>query len=199
MKVNLLYPEIYEIEDFVTVEQQEKVLEYCASLKDSDWFSDDKYVSDFFKNKIFDKITLDAISEIDEKIKTLVHDCYMLHPVNLIRHLENDFMYPHTDDHKDNEQANERKTYSRYGLIIYYNDDYQGGELVYPNLGIVHKPKARSLLIHSGKHLHGTSKVIGNLPRYCSTTFFIGNKDNHPALNEDVFGHVPEDTEYEYY
>ena len=109
------------------------------------------------------------------------------------------FIKSHTDDHKDNEQANERKTYSRYGLIIYYNDDYQGGELVYPNLGIVHKPKARSLLIHSGKHLHGTSKVIGNLPRYCSTTFFIGNKDHHPALNEDVFGHVPEDTEYQYY
>jgi hypothetical protein len=199
MKVNLLYPEIYEIEDFVTVEQQEKVLAYCANLKDSDWVSNDAYVSDFFKDKVFNQNKLDAFSEIDEKIKTLVHDCYILHPVNLIRHLENDFMHPHTDDHQDNEQANERKTYSRYGIVVYYNDDYQGGEITYPNLGIIHKPKARSLLIHSGKHLHGTTRVIGNSPRYCSTTFFIGNKDHHPALNESVFGYVPEDTEYEYY
>lgn len=199
MKVNLVHPEIYEIEDFITVEQQEKVLEYCSNLKDSDWFSDDKYVPDFFKNKIAHGIKLNALSEIDKKIQTLVNDPYLLNSVTLIRHLENDFMHPHTDDHKDNEQANERKTYCRYGIVIYYNDDYQGGELVYPNLGIIHKPKARSLLIHSGKHLHGTAKVIGKVPRYCSTTFFIGNKDHHPSLNESVFGYVPEDTEYQYY
>lgn len=199
MKVNLLHPEIYEIEDFVTVKQQEDVLEYCSSLTDSDWFYDDKYVSDFFKNKIRNVSALNFFAEINKKIESLVNDCHILHPVTLIRHTEGDFMHPHTDDHKDNEQANERKTYCRYGLVIYHNDDYQGGELIYPNLGIVHKPKARSLLIHSGKHLHGTTKVIGNLPRYCSTTFFIGNKDHHPVLNESVFGHVPEDTEYEYY
>jgi hypothetical protein len=199
MKVNVLHPEIYEIEDFVTVEQQQKILDYCANLKESDWLTDAPYVSDFFKNKVKNINELDALSEIDKKIETLVDDCYMLHPVNLIRHVENDFMYPHTDHHEDNEQANERQTYSRYGLVVYYNDDYEGGELIYPNLGIVHKPKARSLVIHSGRHLHGTTKVIGNLPRYCSTTFFIGNKQNHPELKRSIFGHIPIDKDYKFY
>jgi predicted 2-oxoglutarate/Fe(II)-dependent dioxygenase YbiX len=198
MKVNVLYPEIYEIEDFVTVEQQEKILEYCANLKDSEWVSDDQYVSDFFKNKIKSINQLDALTEIDKKIETLVNDCFMLHPITLIRHVENDFMFPHTDHHEDNEQANETKTYARYGLVVYYNDDYQGGELVYPNLGIVHKPKARSLVIHSGKHLHGTTRVVGN-PRYCSTTFFIGNKEHHPELNKSIFGNIPIDKDYSNY
>jgi len=193
MKVNVLHPEVYEIEDFITVEQQEKVLEYCSSLKDSDWISDDKYVSDFFKNKVKAINEIDVFAEINKKISTLVSGCFILHPINIIRHLENDFMYPHTDHHEDNKQANEVKTYCRYGLVLYYNDDYQGGELNYPNLGIVHKPKARSLMIHSGNHLHGTTKVIGKFPRYCSTTFFIGNKDNHPELNKDIFGIVKSD------
>jgi hypothetical protein len=190
MKVHELYPEIYEIEDFVTVEQQEKILDYCANLKDSDWYSDDEYVSDFFKDKVNNISNVDIFAEIDKKIKTLVSGCFILSPINLIRHLENDFMYPHTDYHKDNKQVKESKTYHRYGLIVYYNDDYQGGELNYPNIGIVHKPKARSLMIHAGNHLHGTTRVIGKSPRYCSTTFFIGNKDNHPELNKDIFGTV---------
>lgn len=199
MKINVLHPEIYEIEDFVTVEQQEKILDYCANLKDSDWFSNDPYVPNFFKDKVVSQNSLDAFAEIDKKIETLVNNCFILSPVNLIRHLENDFMYPHTDHNEDYEQTKERQTYSRYGLVVYYNDDYQGGEIVYPNLGIVHKPKARSLLIHSGKYLHGTAKVIGNLPRYCSTTFFIGNKDHHPELKKSIFGDIPLDKDYRFY
>lgn len=38
MKANRISPDIYEIEDFVTKDQQDKILEYCQSLNESDWW-----------------------------------------------------------------------------------------------------------------------------------------------------------------
>jgi len=42
MKVNRLSPDIYEIEDFITVDQQTKILEYCQSLDESDWWHEEQ-------------------------------------------------------------------------------------------------------------------------------------------------------------
>ena len=198
MKINLLSPSVYEIEDFITVEEQQEVLAYAKSLEESSWWSTDKKVSEFFNGKIHLGQKPEVFAQIDQKVKNLFSKVYLINPLSLNRHLKTNFMMPHTDYDPENKNI-DHSVRVKYGVVLYYNDDYEGGAINYPKLGIVHKPKARSLLIHSGKHLHGTTKVIGNLPRYCSTTFFIGNKDHHPALNESVFGYVPEDTEYQYY
>lgn len=80
--------------------------------------------------------------------------------------------------------------YIRYGIVIYYNDDYQGGEIEYPELDIVYKPKARSLIIHGGNILHGPKRVIGDKVRYFSTAFIRGTVHNPVVLNPEIFGEV---------
>ena len=80
--------------------------------------------------------------------------------------------------------------YVRYGVVIYYNDDYEGGEIEYAELGIVHKPKARSLILHGGNILHGPKKVIGDKARYFSTAFVRASVETPVVLNPEIFGEV---------
>jgi hypothetical protein len=48
------------------------------------------------------------------------------------------------------------------GGLLYFNDNYDGGELTYPNLNYEYKPKAGSFVMHMGMHddyLHGVNEV----------------------------------------
>lgn len=60
----------------------------------------------------------------------------------------------------------------KYGAVLYLNDDYEGGEIYYPNLGIEIKPEAMSLVLHSSNmtHSHGVKPVTKGT-RYSLTTF----------------------------
>ena len=71
----------------------------------------------------------------------------------------------HTDQHTDPS--------IRYAAILYLNNDYVGGELVFENLDITVKPKAKSLLIFPGddKHKHGVNMVGDGPIRYVLVGF----------------------------
>jgi hypothetical protein len=199
MKANLLSPDIYEIEDFVSIEEQSEILNYCNSLDESKWWSSDSTMSDFFNGKSSIEKTPKIFENIDKKIKNLFFDFHNINSLTLLRHLDSHFMLPHVDWSQEYFKSTDtyNDPYIRYGLILYYNDDYVGGALNYPNLGIVHKPKARSLLIHGGHILHGTTKVFGPT-RYFSTTFVFGTKINRVKLNKNVFKNVEQSDGYEY-
>jgi hypothetical protein len=79
--------------------------------------------------------------------------------------------YPGTqlDEHIDSQHdAN-----LRYATVIYLNDDYQGGELFFRDLGLRIKPPIRSLLIFSADLLHGVDKVLDGPHRYVVTSFIF--------------------------
>ena len=63
------------------------------------------------------------------------------------------------------------------GIVFYINDDYDGGEIVYVNKGITHKPKANSLVCHPAfeEYKHGVLKVK-NGTRYILSTFIKNNE-----------------------
>ena len=63
------------------------------------------------------------------------------------------------------------------GIVFYINDDYDGGEIVYVNKGITHKPKANSLVCHPAfeEYTHGVLKVK-NGTRYILSTFIKNNE-----------------------
>jgi Uncharacterized iron-regulated protein len=74
---------------------------------------------------------------------------------------------PHADDCQPGAT---QKVY--YGSILYWNDNFGGGELNYRNLGIKYKPVARDLVFHPGtiEYLHGVEDVTSGV-RYTSTMF----------------------------
>lgn len=70
----------------------------------------------------------------------------------------------------------------KYGVVVYINDDYEGGEIYYVNQGISYKPKAGDLLIHSSekKCMHGVRTVVSGV-RYAWSSN-LGNKVKVPIF-----------------
>jgi hypothetical protein len=184
MKVNRLSPDIYEIEDFVTVDQQTRILEYCQSLDESDWWHEDQKDTFFYGKQKFGQLP-EIFDDVNKNIKNLFSNLLYVGDIALQRHNKGESMGPHRDY-----WLKDLDYYIRYGIVIYYNDDYVGGEIEYPDLGIVHKPKARSLILHGGNILHGTLKVENDLYRYFSTAFVRGSVDDPVFLNPSIFGDV---------
>lgn len=76
------------------------------------------------------------------------------------RHFDQSYLDVHWDDRRERDQFGMRDPIS-HGLVIYLNDDYEGGEIFYPELGIEYKAKAGELLIHPGSKMysHGVKPV----------------------------------------
>lgn len=194
MKINLLSPDIYEVEDFVSIEQQEEVLNYCKNLDESEWWNskeglgdneEENYKNGFFYGRQKLGKLPDVFSQIHQNLNSLFLQNLLMHSLALQRHKDNKPMAVHKDYH-----TYDPNFYVRYGVVVYYNDDYAGGEISYPDLGIVHKPKARSLVLHGGNILHGTMPVTDGTHRYFSTTFARGSLEKPVILNQELFGDI---------
>lgn len=59
-----------------------------------------------------------------------------------------------------------------HGIVIYFNDNFEGGELYYPGLGVSLKPEPGTLVVHpsTAKYEHGVAQVTKGV-RYGTTMF----------------------------
>lgn len=89
-------------------------------------------------------------------------------------------------------EDSDTEKYLKFSSIIYLTDDYEGGEIEFPDLGFSYKPKAGDLIVFpSHGYVHEVKPVIsGN--RSTIVGFF---SDVHPTLWSPNF--VP--SEYELY
>lgn len=181
MRINKLYPDIFEIEDFVTPDQQNMVLSYCKNLEESEWWNEELSGHFFYGKQKLGQLPK-VFNEIENKARTLFTKSLQVTPIALHRHTIGHAMGTHQDDY-----VKSTENYIRFGIVIYYNDDYTGGELEYPDLGIIHKPKARSLVLHGGEILHGTMPVTSDNYRYFSTSFVRANAEQPVVLNQELF------------
>jgi hypothetical protein len=52
------------------------------------------------------------------------------------------------------------KHFSVYGYVIYLNDNYDGGEIFYPEFNFAYKPKPGDLIVHDVNIPHGVKKIL---------------------------------------
>ena len=102
--------------------------------------------------------------------------------MHLQRYKKGDFIKHHADQWRTDIDY-----YIGYGFCLYYNDEYAGGELDYPELNITVKPKANSLYIHGGHIVHGSLPVLDDTIRYFSTVFIRGTNEQPTKLKGDLF------------
>jgi hypothetical protein len=62
----------------------------------------------------------------------------------------------------------------KWGIVIYLNDEYEGGNIEYPDQGIAFKPKVGSMLVHRGNIPHQV-QVVTSGSRYYITGFAYGD------------------------
>lgn len=193
MKINKILPDIYEIEDFISIEEQSAILNQINSLENKYWdpVNKDEYDFNFWYGKVLDPMSsgLDTgiYSKIYKRCLSIFDSLLEITGINIARYTKDDSLGLHRDYWKYEEDY-----HIRYGLVIYYNDDYEGGEIEYPELNLVHKPKARSMIIHGGNILHGTLPVKSNNFRYVSTMFVKGSKDKPTVLSKELFDGIEE-------
>lgn len=156
---------IYEVEDFLTEEQQNIFL---SEARETDGWETThvgntvKVMSELAKaelNKVFIEV-----ESFFPNLKTLIN-------TNHLRRLQHgEFMTPHVDAGYEGETKD-----IMFGVVIYLNDDFRGGQLIYPELGKVITPKARSMVVHDATFNHQVYPAIDG-DRYSITTFIIGDE-----------------------
>lgn len=187
MEIIKLHEDVYEINNFLTNEELEEVYEIINSTKEEDWFSKnttkDKYFSDFWDGKNLEFKEETVFDKVNAKMESLFESYHYYPPKMLLqRYKKDDFIGEHTDQWNP-----DLPYYIGYGLCLYYNDNYDGGELDYPDLGITVKPKKNSLYIHGGHILHGSKPVLSDHIRYFSTVFVRGTEKEPTILRKELF------------
>lgn len=189
MQKTEIYDNIFLYEDFLDDTEMSLLLKLARDAEESDWQEvyikegeeldkdSDRYKEYIrFKNNwnkttlvpndltIFDSIRDKIINIIDPKLN-ITKELYRIK--RLPQHRSIDVHYDSVMDFS-----------LKSGVVLYLNDDFEGGEIFYPEFNFSYKPKANSLIIHPAGQLyrHGVNEVIGNT-RY-SLAFFLSTLDD---------------------
>jgi hypothetical protein len=83
---------------------------------------------------------------------------------------------PHSDNMENTEDAYIHQ-HRQYGIVIYLNNDFEGGQTFYPQHNFYINPQPGKLAVHpaSTDHMHGVTKIEGNT-RYTLTGFITFDK-----------------------
>lgn len=176
--------DICVIEDFLTDEEVSIIMRdlrheenwHMADHEYDDMSETAKYWNGKNKNIISD-YSQKALSEILKRVeKEFDTDDEQVNAQKVLQRMFDDplnitdwSLGPHADTGKHGNSE-----YVKKGYVIYYNDDYDGGEINYVNKGIVLKPKAKMLVCHPGSqdYMHGVTKVTNGI-RYMTTGFIF--------------------------
>lgn len=165
MNIIKVHDSIYKIEDFITEDEASTILSAVNGLA-GDWNGGSK--SEFWLGKSKD-IELFEIERIRNRIEALFTNYLRINRITTVhRFVVGKGMGNHTDNVVNPD--------IKYGVVAYLNDDYEGGEICYPDLDIKVKPKARSIVIHKGDLVHYVSPVLSGNTRYFLTTFVAGSE-----------------------
>lgn len=177
MIINKIFPGIIEIENFISEEELIYLQNLCSSITEEQWseYSKDSVT---WKDKIyFSKPVQIYLDKINERLKLLFQSYSKVWPLHTIHRVREDEIL---DYHSDNGASHERTHHIVYGVVLYINDNFEGGELDYWGINLSYKPRAGALVIHYGGLRHGIKPVV-NGTRYMITSFIEGDESS-PAL-----------------
>jgi predicted 2-oxoglutarate/Fe(II)-dependent dioxygenase YbiX len=142
------------------------------------------YDASYWQNRqcsfdILAKINIDIYNLIDKyiiKMQRFLEDEFKvklsIRPPVIIRWFPGLEQQPHADKQLNDGSPNPFPTYDLNSLI-YYNDDFEGGELYYPQHDMVIKPEPGLAVAHPGdiNYLHGV-KMVTKGERFTTPSFY---------------------------
>ena len=157
------------IKNFLTKEECKNLVEEAKNS--NDWKPQNKDTGIFILKSKNHSLMVDIYKRVSKLFDSNLHaqTIRMIHKTD-----KNSFW----ERHSDNSGGDEIK----YGVVIYLNQDFEGGELFYPDLGITIKPEEGMLVYHDGDEDHEVLKVISG-DRYTLTSFM-----RLPKNKKDEFG-----------
>lgn len=182
-------------ENFMTLEEQEFLDFEARNIKKwditEDHYNEDGtliYDSSYWKDRVATSRSLDlnnikinpVIANLQLRLKDEVDAFYQVDAMPtspaIVRWLPGQFQKPHADKElHEGENAGKPNDFPWYDIagLFYINDDYEGGELYFPNQKIQFKPKGGSAYFFPGdmNYIHGVTEIQSGI-RYVVPFFF---------------------------
>lgn len=182
-------------EDFMTPHELETLNKFIRENEQWDitetHYDDDGvviYDSAYWDNRVATFPTIERqnpeipkiIMEMVERLKREVDSFFSVdaHPTSpaMVRWLPGQLQMPHADKElHEGENRGKPNDFPYYDIagLFYINDDYEGGELYFPNQGIQFKPKAGAAYFFPGdmNFIHGVSEIKSGI-RYTVPFFW---------------------------
>ena len=186
---------IVELEDMVTLEEQEYLLNFAKNnqswdITESQWNENGNIIYDHrvWENRV---ATRDTLLSSDPKVVKILHKVIermtpkivekfnvQVDPTDaaIVRWPIGAMQFPHADKElHEGPDAGTQNEFPWYdlGTVFYLNDDYEGGELFFPLQNIKFKPKARAAYFFPGdkNYIHGVTKITEGC-RYTAPFFW---------------------------
>jgi hypothetical protein len=213
-KAEELATEVWLVENFVSDEDIQEVFDFVAAKTDEDWLNHymdhlrDRAEREFGTRDVESlnkegkfEITFDwadktimlpdlsIIQKVNKEIARIASydsNLYYEGSSTLQRQYEGSDLKVHVDNHVD--------PYVAYAAVVYLNDDYSYGEVIFPEQGLELKPKPGSMLFFSSgeTHPHGVNPPGPGPYRYVIPCFI-----KQTELPEG-FVHSPSDIHMKY-
>jgi hypothetical protein len=192
---------VVELEDMVTPEEQDYLLEFARNntvwdVTESQWNENGNIIYDHrvWEDRVATRDTLLKADPTGEVIAILGRVIERMTPhirekfqvevtptdAAIVRWPKGAMQFPHADkelhEGPDAGTPNEFPWYD-LGTVFYLNDDYEGGELFFPLQDIKFKPKPRAAYFFPGdkNYIHGVTKVTSGT-RYTAPFFWTITK-----------------------
>lgn len=185
---------IHVIKNFTTQEERDWFLNIAQSAEEDDWGKDDR---EWWNKKILfigeknlnHPILITVMQRIKDLFDDKINESWAFGGSSSIHRMqEGEAMFVHADNPSGTHREN---NYVQFGLVLYHND-FDGGEVIYPELNLEYKPSAGDLLMHPGttKYTHGTKPVLNGSVRYISTAWVFDPKVKKVRDKNMVFDQV---------
>lgn len=172
---NNVCPGVYVWKKFLSEEELSPIVN---DLNSRIWDDNNPHIKGITTFSQYKQRLLDSLNMPNAQVPDF-NDC--------IRRKANEGMEPHVDiqnyanpiyiNEIDADTNLEKRTINiaRYGMIIYFNDNYDGGDICYPEHDFCYKPNAGDLVIHSVLNIHAVKKVKS------------GHRYTHSSYINDLF------------
>lgn len=180
------------IENFIDLEDLKTIQKFLPTINEwmdagENQYSEDgtcTYDASYWSNRqcswdILKKINIDIFNLIEkyiDKMKKFLENEFNVSlqeraPV-IVRWFPGLEQQPHADKELNDGSPNPFPTYD-INSLFYYNDNFEGGELYYPQHDLVIQPKPGLAVAHPGdkNYLHGVKKIISG-ERYTTPSFY---------------------------
>jgi hypothetical protein len=196
---------IVEVSDFLTLEEQEKLKNFAVNNTVWDVTESKKnengtviYNADYWVDRV---ATHNSLKKVDPTILPLIQDMQQRLKVKVDKFFNvnvkatgpavvkwpvGTYQAPHADKElHEGEDAGKPNAFPHYDIasIFYFNDEYEGGELYFPNQDVKIKPKAGSAYFFPGdmNYVHGVTPITSGLRFTCP--FFWTVMENYNTKN----------------
>jgi hypothetical protein len=189
--------EVFVLENFMTQEEIDELMLFVESASQEDWESEYQRNLVLFAERKFKRTDIDNLvkegkleitdnwndktivtpREVQKKLDYRLITLFKAFPdvqVNGSGILQRQYtgvpLIAHVDNHTDPSLV--------YAAVFYVNDNYNGGNVYFSNLGLEMKPKAGTIVIFpTGEdHLHGVKAVEDGPTRYVIPSF-VGKRN----------------------